>query len=56
VLRYEYELGKAADILVRDLFCLQRGETFVVTADTEIVRRLRTYAFGGLNPCDQLEE
>ena len=35
MLRYEYELGKAADILVRDLFCLQRGETFVVTADTE---------------------
>jgi len=35
VLRYEYELGKAADILVRDLLCLQRGETFVVTADTE---------------------
>lgn len=33
--RYEYELGKAADILVRDLFHLQREETFIITADTE---------------------
>ncbi len=35
MLRYEYELGKAADILVHDLFRLQRGETFIITADTE---------------------
>lgn len=35
MLRYEYELGRAADVLVRDLFRLQREETFVVTADTE---------------------
>jgi len=33
--RYEYELGKAADILARELFGLKEGETFVITADTE---------------------
>jgi len=32
---YEFELGRAADILCRDLFRLGRGETFVITADTE---------------------
>jgi leucyl aminopeptidase (aminopeptidase T) len=32
---YEYELGKAADILVRELFKLKEGETFLITADTE---------------------
>lgn len=32
---YEIELGKAADILVRDLFKMKPGETFVITADTE---------------------
>lgn len=32
---YEYELGKAADILARELFKLKPGETFVITADTE---------------------
>jgi len=32
---YQYELGKAASILVRDLFKLKSGETFVITADTE---------------------
>jgi len=32
---YEYELGKAADILVRELFKLKPGETFIITADTE---------------------
>lgn len=32
---YEYELGKAAEILTRDLFKLKQGETFVITADTE---------------------
>ncbi|MCK4246871.1 aminopeptidase, partial [Candidatus Bipolaricaulota bacterium] len=32
---YEYELGRAADILVRELFKLKPGETFVITADTE---------------------
>ncbi|NLS44332.1 MAG: aminopeptidase, partial [Firmicutes bacterium] len=32
---YEYELGKAADTLTRELFQLKPGETFVITADTE---------------------
>jgi len=32
---YEYELGKAADILTRELFKLQPGEIFVITAETE---------------------
>ncbi|MDK2896569.1 MAG: hypothetical protein PWP04_689 [Candidatus Atribacteria bacterium] len=32
---YEYELGKAADILVKELFKLKEGETLVITADTE---------------------
>jgi len=35
VSRYEFEIGRAADIIVRDLFALQEGETFVITADTE---------------------
>ena len=32
---YKYELGKASDILTRELFKLKPGETFVITADTE---------------------
>ena len=32
---YEFELGKAADILARELFKLRPGETIVITADTE---------------------
>ena len=32
---YEYELGRAADILCRELFGLENGETCVITADTE---------------------
>ena len=32
---YEYELGKVSDVLVRELFKLKPGETFVITADTE---------------------
>jgi leucyl aminopeptidase (aminopeptidase T) len=35
VFLYEYELGKAADILVQELFQLKENETFVITADTE---------------------
>ena len=35
VKRYEFELGKAADILTRELFKLKVGETFIITADTE---------------------
>jgi len=38
--RYEYELGKAADILTRELFKLKPGETFVITADTESEMRV----------------
>jgi len=37
---YDYELGKAADIVVRDLFALKPGETFVITADTECDMRV----------------
>jgi len=32
---YEFELGRAADLLARELFKLKPGETFVITADTE---------------------
>lgn len=32
---YDFELGKAADILARDLFKLRPEETFAITADTE---------------------
>jgi leucyl aminopeptidase (aminopeptidase T) len=32
---YEFELGKAARILVEELFGLKPGETMVITADTE---------------------
>lgn len=32
---YEFELGKASEILTRELFKLKSGETFVITADTE---------------------
>ena len=32
---YEYELAKAARMLVSEMFKLKPGETFVVTADTE---------------------
>ncbi len=32
---YEYDLGKASDILVREIFQLKEGETLIITADTE---------------------
>jgi 2,5-dihydroxypyridine 5,6-dioxygenase len=35
MLLYEYELGRATDILTRELFKLKSGETFIITADTE---------------------
>ncbi len=38
--RYEFEIGKAADILTRELFKLKPGETFVITADTESDERV----------------
>jgi len=37
---YEFELGKAADILTRELIKLKEGETFVITADTESDERV----------------
>ena len=37
---YEFELGKAADILTRELFKLKEGEVFVITADTESDERV----------------
>lgn len=37
---YEYELGKAADVLVRELLKLKEGETFVITADTGSDKRV----------------
>lgn len=51
--RYEYELGKAAKILVEELFKIKPGETFVITADTESNKRVvdatarATFAAGG---------
>jgi hypothetical protein len=32
---YEYEIGKSADILCRELFKLKSGEIFAITCDTE---------------------
>lgn len=32
---HEYKIGKVSDILIRELYKLKTGETFVVTADTE---------------------
>ncbi len=32
---WKYELTKASDILVRDLFDVRKNEIFVITADTE---------------------
>jgi leucyl aminopeptidase (aminopeptidase T) len=37
---YEYELGKAAEILTKELFKLKPGETFIITADTESDERV----------------
>jgi leucyl aminopeptidase (aminopeptidase T) len=37
---YEFELAKAADVLVRELFKLKEGEEFVITADTESDERV----------------
>ncbi|AEF93512.1 hypothetical protein Desca_0623 [Desulfotomaculum nigrificans CO-1-SRB] len=43
---YEYELQKAADILMRDMFRLKPGETIVITADTESDDRVVNAAAG----------
>ncbi len=32
---YEFELGKAVQIIVNDCFSLKKGETIVITADTQ---------------------
>ena len=37
---YGFELAKAADILVRELFKLKKDEIFVITADTESNERV----------------
>jgi 2,5-dihydroxypyridine 5,6-dioxygenase len=37
---YEFELGRAADLLARELFKLKTGETFIITADTESDERV----------------
>jgi len=37
---YEFELTKAADVLVRELFKLKKDEIFVITADTESDQRV----------------
>ncbi|GAB6178688.1 aminopeptidase [Desulfotomaculum defluvii] len=37
---YEYELQRAADVLMKDMFQLKSGETIVITADTESDERV----------------
>ena len=37
---YGYELTKAAYILAKDMFCLQPGETYVITCDTQTDMRV----------------
>lgn len=37
---YEYEIGKASDVLVRELLKLKEGETIVITADTQSDKRV----------------
>ena len=37
---YEYELGKSADILMKEMFQLKVGETIIITADTESDERV----------------
>lgn len=37
---YEYELQKAASILINDMFALKPGETIVITADTQTDMRV----------------
>jgi len=50
---YEYELTKSAEVLVREMFKVQAGETFAITADTQSDPRVvnataqAVYAAGG---------
>ncbi|NMB93100.1 MAG: aminopeptidase, partial [Flexilinea flocculi] len=37
---FEYELTKAASILINDMFRLKKGETLVITADTQTDMRV----------------
>ncbi len=37
---FSYELAKAAQVLVNDMFCLKLGETLVITADTQSDQRV----------------
>lgn len=37
---FEYELTKAAYLLAKDMFCLQPGETFIITCDTQTEMRV----------------
>ena len=37
---YDYELGKAADVIVKELFKVKPGENFVITADTKSDERV----------------
>lgn len=43
---FEFELTKAAEVLVREVFKLKRGETFVITCDTESDARVANAAAG----------
>ncbi len=49
---YEFELGKASDVLCRELFELKPGETFTVTADTESDPDVRGCDRSGCLTCD----
>ncbi|MFR3390572.1 MAG: hypothetical protein ACLTT1_07885 [[Clostridium] scindens] len=37
---YEFELGKAADVIVKELFKVKPGENFVITADSRSDERV----------------
>ena len=37
---YEFELGKAADVIVKELFKVKPGENFVITADSRSDTRI----------------
>ena len=41
---YEFELAKAAEILVKEVFKLKKGETFLITCDTESEARVANAA------------
>lgn len=49
---YEYELGKAADIIARELFELRPGEIVAITADTESDERVVDATARAVLACD----